>query len=498
MENINQTISEVKKADGGSKGSFEIEIAGADIIKDQDRKGTPQSLFWPWFAANISVLGISYGAWVLDFGISFVQATLIGVIGIILSFFFCGVVALAGKRGSAPTMVLSRAAFGVNGNKVASILSWLLTVGWETILTATAVLAMATVFNTLGWQDSDSTIKIVAMIVVCVLIIGGGVIGFNLIMKMQTFITVATGILTVIYIALTWNTLDFSAALAIPNGDHQMVIGALVFILTGFGLGWVNMAADYSRYLPRKSKDSAVVFWTTFSASCAPIILLLFGLLLAGSNPDLHSAISADPVGALTTILPTWFLIPFALVALLGLIGGALLDIYSSGLALVSMGVPVPRYVAAGIDGVIMTLGTIYIAFGGDDFFVVFQGFLITLGVPIAVWAGIMLADTIMRKAAYSEKDLFDPSGRYGNINPVAISLMVVGTVIGWGFVTNSYASWLQWQGYFLNMFGLSETAWSWANLGVLFALLIGFLGTLIFARSSIKQQESQPPRLID
>jgi hypothetical protein len=68
---------------------------------------------------------------------------------------------------------------------------------------------------------------------------------------------------------------------------------------------------------------------------------------------------------------------------------------------------------------------------------------------------------------------------------------MGVGTLIGWGFVVNGYAGWLQWQGYFLNLLNLSETEWSLANLGVLFALLIGFFGTLIFARSEIKRQES-------
>ena len=68
------------------------------------------------------------------------------------------------------------------------------------------------------------------------------------------------------------------------------------------------------------------------------MVLLLFGLLLAGSSGDLSDAIGADPIGALATLLPTWFLVPFALVAVLGLIGGALLDIYSSGLALLAAG----------------------------------------------------------------------------------------------------------------------------------------------------------------
>ncbi len=113
-----------------------VERQGTDVIAEADRKGTPRGLFWPWFAANISVLGLSYGSFVLGFGISFWQATIITVVGVAFSFLLCGVVAIAGKRGSAPTMVLSRAAFGVRGNRLPSFLSWVLTVGWETALAA--------------------------------------------------------------------------------------------------------------------------------------------------------------------------------------------------------------------------------------------------------------------------------------------------------------------------------------------------------------------------
>src|SRR6201995_3363134 len=119
----------------------QVEMNGINVISESERKGHPRDLFWPWFAANISVLGISYGSFVLGFGISFAQALVVGVVGIVLSFLACGFIALAGKRGSAPTMVLSRAAFGVNGNKLPTAISWLLTVGWETGLVILARLA---------------------------------------------------------------------------------------------------------------------------------------------------------------------------------------------------------------------------------------------------------------------------------------------------------------------------------------------------------------------
>jgi purine-cytosine permease-like protein len=473
---------------------LQVEMNGINVIAEDERKGHPRDLFWPWFAANVSVLALSYGSFELGFGISFWQALVVGVAGIVLSFLACGFIAVAGKRGSAPTMVLSRAAFGVRGNKLPTVISWLLTVGWETVLVILATLATATVFGRLGWGGGNGT-KAVALIIVVALTIFGGVMGFDLIMRLQAWITVVTGVFTVVFIGLVADKIHWHTVSAIHSGSAQGIIGALVFTMTGFGLGWVNVAADYSRYLPRRSSGSGVVGWTTFASSVAPIFLLVFGLLLAGSSSSLSQAISADPIGALATLLPTWFLVPFAIVAVLGLIGGSVLDIYSSGLALLTLGVRIPRYAAALIDGTVMTLGTIYVVFAAHNFVGQFEGFLITLGVPIAAWCGVMLADIALRRRDYAEPELFTRAGRYGDIRWLPVLVIVVSTAIGWGLVTNTLASWLTWQGYVLGPFGLGGKtgAWASANLGVLVALAIGFIVTLAFSRAAVRAEEAAP-----
>jgi hypothetical protein len=59
-------------------------------------------LGWALVRANVSVLGLSYGAFALGFGISFWQALIAGVIGIVISFLLCGLIALAGKARFRP------------------------------------------------------------------------------------------------------------------------------------------------------------------------------------------------------------------------------------------------------------------------------------------------------------------------------------------------------------------------------------------------------------
>ena len=486
---MSDEVSEILGTGGGNP--FKIEENGINVISESERKGQPRELFWPWFGANISVLGLGYGAYVLYFGVSFWQALVVGVIGIVFSFWLCGLISVAGQRGSAPTMVLSRAAYGVDGNRLPAFISWLLCVGWETILSVLAVFATSTVFTRLHWS-SGTTVKVAAMLVVGALIIGGGVLGFDAIMRLQAVITVLTGILTVVFIILSASHIHWSHVSTIPSGSLQALIGSLVFVMTGFGLGWVNAAADYSRYLPRNSSTRGIVGWTTFGAAVAPIILLLFGLLLAGSSDSLKTAIGNDPVGALANLLPTWYLVPFAIVAILGLVGGAVLDIYSSGLSMLSMGIKIPRFASALLDGVIMVGGTIYLVFKANNFLYQFEGFLITIGVLIASWAGVFLADLSLRRKPYVDGDLFTSSGRYGSVQIMPLAITIVSTLIGWGLVTNTFASWLTWQGYFLAPFHLGGKTgqWAGANLGVLAALVLSFVLTRFTQASAVKSQE--------
>ena len=469
-----------------------IERTGIEIVAEEARTAKPRDLFWPWFAANVSVFGMSYGSFVLGFGISFWQATLVSVVGIVVSFFLCGLIAIAGKRGSAPTMVLSRAAFGVHGQKVPGIVSWLTSIGWETFLAIMAVLATATVITQLG-GEGGTAVKLIATVVVAALIVVASVLGYHTIMKLQSVLTWVTGLVTILYIVLTVPHIDLGAVLAQPAGGVGQVIGALVMVMTGFGLGWINIAADWSRYQKRDASDGSIVFWNTFGGAIAPAILVIFGLLLAGSDAELMDAVGADPIGALATLLPVWVLIPFLLTAVLALVSGAVLGIYSSGLTLLSLGIRMPRPAAAGIDGLILTAGTIWVVFFAEGFLGPFQSFLITLGVPLAAWAGILIADILRRKRDYDEAALFDASGRYGSWDWVSVGTLAVASVIGWGFVVNLFAedaAWNNWQGYLLFLIGGREGDWAYANLGVFFALVLSFVVAWFARAGKIRRQE--------
>jgi NCS1 family nucleobase:cation symporter-1 len=175
-----------------------------------------------------------------------------------------------------------------------------------------------------------------------------------------------------------------------------------------------------------------------------------------------------------------------------GLVSGAVLDIYSSGLTLLTLGLPIQRWQAAAVDGVLMILGSIYVVFFAQSFQATFTAFLITLGVPIAAWCGVFLGDLALRHADYDQTALYDARGRYGSVGWVAVGALVVGTVLGWGLITSG-TNGFTWQGYLLGPLGLGGKTgdWAYANLGVLAALVVGFLAPVLLSRNAVRAQES-------
>ena len=116
--------------------------------------------------------------------------------------------------------------------------------------------------------------------------------------------------------------------------------------MTAFGLSWVNSAADYSRYLPRTASTRGVIGWTTFGGAVAPVILLSYGLLLIGSPARADRQDRRRPAGHLGHPAPPRVshdvgvaaLLVYAVVVVAGLVAGAVLDLYSSGLSLLTLG----------------------------------------------------------------------------------------------------------------------------------------------------------------
>ncbi|MER6466842.1 purine-cytosine permease family protein [Streptomyces sp. NPDC001288] len=383
-----------------------IETRGIEPVPDSERHGHAGQMFWTWFAANISILGLPLGATLVAFrGLDIWQSVLVAVLGSFGSFALVGALSLAGRKGGAPALTLSRAVFGQRGNAGPTLITWLSRVGWETISTTTAAYALLALLDAAFGIRRNTVLTLLCLLVfiACTLLISG--LGHATIMWINKWATVVFGILNLVVMGFLISTVDWSKVLDAPAGPASAVVAGVGFIASGTGIGWANAGADYARYLPRAIPGRRLVVASAFGAGIPLVLLISLGSLLSAGDPTL--ATSSDPVAAINAMLPSWMAIPYLVAAFGGLLMSNHLSTYSAGLTMITLGLRVPRTWAVAIDVVVMFAGGIYFMLIADDFYGPFSTFLTLLAVPISAWIGVVVVDSL-RGRTYDPRALMD------------------------------------------------------------------------------------------
>jgi NCS1 family nucleobase:cation symporter-1 len=152
-------------------------------------------------------------------------------------------------------------------------------------------------------------------------------------------------------------------------------------------------------------------------------------------------------------------------------VSASIMDLYSSGLVLLTMGVRIPRQAAVLIDAGLVTLAGGYVVFAAPNFFAPFQAFLTVIGVPMAAWTGIFLTDLWQRRhRGYDRAALYSPLGAYGRINWAGVGCLTAATAVGLGLVTSKDPHISQLLGYWFTP-AARDGALGTSNLGVFVAL---------------------------
>ncbi|MFJ9708738.1 purine-cytosine permease family protein [Streptomyces sp. NPDC101234] len=385
-----------------------IETRGIEPVPDNERHGHAGQMFWTWFAANISILGLPLGATLVAFrGLAVWQAVLVAVLGSFGSFALVGALSLAGKKGGAPALTLSRAVFGQRGNAGPTLVTWLSRVGWETISTTTAAYALLALLDTAFGIRRNTVLTLVCLLVfiACTLLISG--LGHATIMWINKWATVVFGVLNLVVMGFLISTVDWSKVLDAPAGPTSAVVAGVGFIASGTGIGWANAGADYARYLPRTIPGRRLVAASAFGAGIPLVLLISLGSLLSAGDRTLATA--SDPVAAVDAMLPSWMAVPYLVAAFGGLLMSNHLSTYSAGLTMITLGLKVPRAYAVALDVVLMFAGGIYFMLVADDFYGPFSTFLTLLAVPISAWIGVIAVDSL-RGRTYDPRALMDTS----------------------------------------------------------------------------------------
>jgi purine-cytosine permease-like protein len=456
------------------------------------RVGRASRMFWLWFAGTSSLISVGVGATLFVLGLNLRQLLIATLIGVALSFLPLGIGTLAGKWSGQPTLVVSRATFGMRGNVLPTVLALGVKLFWGAVLLWLAGSAAGSLTAAERWPGSPVAATVAGLAVTIVVAVTVAYAGYGLVARVQLVLTIASAALIVLMVAATWRHVDLNRALTVPDALWTHVVTGAVLVFSYVGLAWAMSSAEVARYQRPRSSGGAAMLWATFGAAVPPFVLVSYGGLLAASNPGVAGELAQDPVAGLVRLgLPAWYPVPLLLAVGLSLVSALVLTIYSAGFTLDALGVRLGRRRSTLVAGAAIAVVGGVLAATVTDLSSVVRGLPTALSVPVAAWVGVFSGEMMLRTRRFHQPSLVRRGGVYPDWRWVNLALLVGGTAIGLGLVS-SELPWLAWEGYLFRLAGLDPAVGlGSSNIGVVAALAVGLLGALLTGARAVRRQEA-------
>jgi purine-cytosine permease-like protein len=471
---------------------FEPEAVDLEPTPVERRVGRASRMFWLWFAGTSSLISVGVGATLFVLGLSLRQLLVATLVGVGLSFLPLGIGTLAGKWSGQPTLVVSRASFGMLGNTVPTALALVVKLFWGSVLLWLAGSAAGSLATAEGWASDPVAPTALALAVTVIAAVVVAYVGYDLVARVQLVLTIASAVLIALMVMATWRHIDLSRALAVPDALWTHVVTGAVLVFSYVGLAWAMSSAEVARYQRPRSSGAAAMLWATFGAGVPPFVLVSYGGLLAASDPTTAGRLAMDPVAALVSLgLPGWYPIALLLAVGLSLVSALVLTVYSTGFTVDALGVRLGRRWSTLVAGAVIAIAAGVLAATVSDLSAVIRGVPTALSVPVAAWVGIFAGEMMLRTRRFHHSSLVNRGGAYPDWRWINLALLVVATAVGLGMVS-SRLPWLAWEGYVFRLAGVDPEAGIGAsNLGVIAALVIALFGVLVTALPAVRRQEA-------
>jgi nucleobase:cation symporter-1, NCS1 family len=383
-----------------------IETRGIDVIPDAERRGKPSDLFAVWFTGNLTFTYLLFGGILVQLGLSLTTAVVLAVV-CNLAWIMVGLMATAGPKTGTTTMVVSRAQYGFRGNQLSCFFNLVICLAYEGLNIAIATFAAVSLADFAG-VTMNGWAKAAVVLAVGAVVFTLGLYGHATIVAYQKFMAWALGGSTILFVAFVIPHVDWSYRPETPLGGSALMAAVLVGIsIVVSGPLSYPIAADYSRYLPRSTSPKAVALFTALGGYL-PTILLTFAGILAATVVD-----ASDFTSSIRGVVPGWFYPIYLLIIIFGVVSNCIYSVYSSGLAMQSMGVPLKRTHTVWIDGGIGTgLALLGVLLTSNFLEAVENGLLWSI-YWLAPFFGIYLVELFISRANYDSHALHDRAGPY-------------------------------------------------------------------------------------
>jgi nucleobase:cation symporter-1, NCS1 family len=356
-----------------------VEPHGIEPIPAAERHGHVRSLFTLWFAANMGLPVWLVGALAVLFGLGFRDGVIAILVGNLIG---CGLLALTSTMAPSigiPQLPFTCRSFGRRGVYLPALLNWVSTCGWYAVNSILGSLALARLTH-LPFGIALALLSIAQVL--------AGIYGYNFI---HQFEAVSAVVLAAVFVAMTAiglpkAHLDLTSTL--PTGKHLGLFILMATAVASYVFSWSPYAADYARYLPARTSKRAIFAAVFTGAFIGCVWLQVLGAAVATIG------LTLAPIDLVVRVMGD-FWVPALVAVVIGTIAANALNIYTGALSLLTLDVPIKRWVSVLAVGVI---GTALAAYGAHGLSSKYENFLLLVSYWIGPWLGIVLVDFGLRR----------------------------------------------------------------------------------------------------
>jgi nucleobase:cation symporter-1, NCS1 family len=402
-----------------SPAATRIETRSIDYVPENERHGKVSHQGPFWFVGNFQPFTLALGFVGPSLGLSLWWSIVAGIAGIAFGTLFMAFHATQGPVLGLPQMIQSRAQFGFRGVLLPLIGTLFTFVGFNVVDVVIIKSGLQSIF---GWNP----IVVAAAITVIAALLA--VFGHDLLHKS---FRVLFWISLPLWIILTVSVLfgGVTGGPAAPGGFSWVGFLAQFGVAASYNITYAPYVSDYSRYLPRDTKPTAIIASVFVGAAGSPAWLIPLGAwmatylgasdALAGINETGNSAISY--LGSVLAIVST-----LVLVATMGL------NAYSGMLTVVtaldSLRPVKPTRRLRVVTIIVLAVAWFVMSLLLTNATTALNTTLLIMLYLLVPWTAVNLTDYFfVRRGHYAIADLFTPNGIYGAWSWRGLTAFMVG-----------------------------------------------------------------------
>jgi nucleobase:cation symporter-1, NCS1 family len=351
-----------------------VEPHGIEQVSASERHGRPRTLFTLWLSANMGLPVWLVGALAVVFGLGFADGVAAIIVGNIIG---CGLLALTASMGpeiGMPQLSFTRHSFGVRGAYLPALLNWVSTSGWYAVNSIVGAFAIERL-TTLPFWVSLLILTAAQMLL--------GIYGYNLIHRFEAVSAVLLAIIFLLMSVIGLPQAHFGLTSKLPFADHLGLFVLMTTAVASYVFSWSPYASDYARYLPAETPK-----WRVFTAVFAGSFIGCVWLQVLGAAVA-TIGLNLAPIDLVVKVMgPIW--VPALIAVIIGTVAANALNIYTGALSLLTLDVPIKRWVSVIAVGI---LGGLLALYGSSGLSAKYENFLLLISYWIGPWLAVVLVD---------------------------------------------------------------------------------------------------------